>query len=113
MMIVYKELLPQAYLLVLAYDPTTSDLALARQLACALRSGKPAVWVDCRLLTTFSATAIRLLHACHRSLQQRQAQLVLCRVPEHLARLPALAGLRLAPTYQEAAGQQYYSLLMA
>ena len=106
MLIVYHELLPQAYLLILAHDPTTSELPLAWQLKRAMRSGKPAVWVDCRLLHTLSGTAIRLLLACHRCLQRRHAQLVLCRVPPYLAQWPALADLCLAPTYEEAAALQ-------
>ena len=103
MMIVYHELLPQAYLLVPAYDPTTSELPLAWQLKRAMRSGKPAVWVDCRLLHTLSATTIRLLRACHRSLQRRQAQLMLCHVPAGVAEGPELAGLCQVPTYEHAA----------
>ncbi|GAA4502177.1 hypothetical protein GCM10023172_25170 [Hymenobacter ginsengisoli] len=106
MLIAYYELLPQAYLLVPAHDPTTSELPLAWQLRCAMRSGKRAVWVDCRLLHTLSATAIRLLHACHRRLQRQQAQLVLCHVPARLAHSAALAELYLAPTYEEAAALQ-------
>lgn len=109
MMIVYHELLPQAYVLVLAPDPAaTSELELAQQLSHAVQSGKPAVWVDCRLLSTLSATAVRLLRACHHRLQRRQAQLVLCRVSAALARAlrQASADLCLAPTFDEAAAQQ-------
>lgn len=106
MMIVYHEILPQAYLPIPAHDPTTSELPLAWQLKRAMRSGKPAVWVDCRLLHTLSGTALRLLRACHRTLQRRHAQLVLCRVPAALAQWPALAGLCLAPTYEAAAALQ-------
>jgi anti-anti-sigma regulatory factor len=107
-MIVYHELLPQAYVLGLAPGPaTTLELALAQQLRCAERSGKTAVWVDCRLLTSLSARAVRLLHACHHRLR-RQAQLVLCRVSGSLARAlrQASADLCLAPTFNEAAAQQ-------
>jgi hypothetical protein len=44
MMIVYHELLPQAYVLVLASGPaTTSERELAQQLSHAGQSGKPAV----------------------------------------------------------------------
>jgi hypothetical protein len=59
-MIVYHELLPEAYLLVLAADPTPGlvpEAELAALLRQAARSGKPAVWVDCRLLPTLSRPA--------------------------------------------------------
>ena len=87
-MIVHYELLPEAYLLVLAANPTPGpapEAELAAQLRQAARSGKPAVWVDCRLLPTLSRPAARLLWACHHRLQRRRAQLVLCRVSEPLA----------------------------
>lgn len=86
-LIVYQALLPDAYLLVLAPDPATaSELELAQHLSAAAQSGQPAVWVDCRLLATVSATAARLLAACHYRLRQRGAELVLSRVSARLAR---------------------------
>lgn len=86
MLIVHHELLPEIYLLVLAPDPATpSELELAHHLGCAARSGKPAVWVDCRLVDAMSATAARLLWVCHHRLRKRGAQLVLCRVSAPLA----------------------------
>lgn len=86
MLIVHHELLPECYLLVLAPDAAqASELELAQHLSCAVRSGKPAVWVDCRLLDTISLTAVRLLWACHHRLKRRGAELVLCRVSEPLA----------------------------
>ncbi len=87
MLIIHHEVLSDAYLLVVAPDPaTTSELELAQHLSAAAQSGKPAVWVDCRLLTTVSPTAARLLAACHYRLQQRGAELVLGRVSAQLAR---------------------------
>ena len=88
MLIVHHELLPEIYLLVLAPDPASpSELELAHHLSCAVRSGKPAVWVDCRLVDMLSPTAARLLWACHYRLQRRGAHLVLCRVSAALAQL--------------------------
>jgi len=87
-MIVYHELLPEAYLLVLAANPTPGpvpEAELAEQLRRAARSDKPAVWVDCRLLPTLSRPAARLLWACHHRLRRRHARLVLCRVSGPLA----------------------------
>lgn len=93
-MIVYHELLPEAYLLVLATDPTPGpapEAELAAQLRQAVRSGKPAVWVDCRLLPTLSRPAARLLWACHHRLRRRHARLVLCRVSAALGEALAQA----------------------
>lgn len=94
-MLVYHELLPEAYLLVLAANPTPNPAAeaeLAEQLRRAARSGKPAVWVDCRLLPRLSRPAARLLWACHYRLRRRQARLVLCRVSAPLAQALEQAG---------------------
>lgn len=108
MMIVYHELLPQAYVLGLTPGPAF-EVALAQQLRHAERSGKAALWADCRLLTSLSAEAVRLLHTCHHRLRRRQARLVLCRVAGQLAGAlrQASADLCLAPTFDEAAAQQY------
>ncbi|MGI4737064.1 MAG: STAS domain-containing protein [Janthinobacterium lividum] len=88
MLIVYHELLPDSYLLILTPgSATASELELAHHLSCAARSGKAAVWVDCRLVDILSPTAVRLLWACHYRLRKRGAQLVLCRVSAALAQL--------------------------
>jgi hypothetical protein len=115
MLIVHHELLPEIYLLVLAPDPAApSEFELAHHLGCAARSGKPAVWVDCRLVATMSATAARLLWACHHRLRQRGAQLVLCRVSatlEQLLRQHCPSGiapdLHLVDSLDEAVAQLY------
>lgn len=86
MLIIYQALLPEAYLLVLASGGRPhAEAELARSLAQAASCNRPAVWVDCRLLDTLSATAGRLLRRLHHCLGQRQAQLVLCHVSEALA----------------------------
>ena len=93
-MLVYHEILPEAYLLVLATAPTPSpapEAELAAQLRLAVCSTKPAVWVDCRLLATLARPAARLLWACHHRLRRRRARLVLCRVSAPLARALELA----------------------
>jgi hypothetical protein len=117
MMIVHHELLPDSYLLILAAnhaDP--SELELARHLNCAARSGKPAVWVDCRLLDSLSLTAARLLLACHYRLQRRKAQLILCRVSERLEQALQRASdhlmpsLCLVPTLDDAAEQTWHHM---
>jgi len=112
-MVVFHEPFPNSYLLALAptaaATPTTAETELETHLAQACRSGKPAVWVDCRLLDTLSATAAWLLWACQQRLRRRHARLVLCRVPAAVERAlrKALAGsgahLLIVPTLDDAA----------
>ncbi|GEM_PF-1402323 len=93
MLIVYQELLPEAYLLVLASNGAASaEAELAYHFGQAAQSGRPAVWIDCRLVDTFSPLAGRLLRRLHYCLRQRQAQLVLCRVSDGLAHCLQAAG---------------------
>ena len=110
-MIVCHELFPTSYLLALAPTAATTmtETELEAHLALACCSGRPAVWVDCRLLDTISATAAWLLWACQQRLHRRHARLVLCRVPaavEHILR-HTLAGagtdLLIVPTLDDAA----------
>ena len=116
-MIVYHEMFPTSYLLALAPTPATAtakapasaETELEKHLAQACRSGKPAVWVDCRLLDTLSATAAWLLWACQQRLHRRHARLVLCRVPAAVERIlrrtlvGAGPGLLIVPTLDDAA----------
>lgn len=106
MTIAYQAAFDAGYLLVLApgEGPVTD---LAHQLDYACRSGKPAVWVDCRLLDTLSATATWLLWACHLRLQHRQVKLVFCNVSERLThvlqRIFTCGGLGIVPSLDDAA----------
>ena len=116
-MIVCHELFPTSYLLALAPPPATApatapatdETELEKYLAHACCSGKPAVWVDCRLLDTLSATAAWLLWACQQRLHRRHARLVLYRVPAAVERIlrRTLAGtgpqLLIVPTLDDAA----------
>ena len=104
MTIAYRELLPTAYLLVLAPGPPDPrEHVLAHELRQAARSGRAAVWVDCRLLPTLSCRAVRLLRAWHGRLRASHARLVLCRVPDYLAQaLPPAAGPAQVFTLDEA-----------
>lgn len=109
-MIIYHEPLPSGYLLALAPTTTTAlEPQLAAHLAQACRSGKPAVWVDCRLLDTLSPTAAWLLWACQQRLHRRHARLVLYRVSATLERMLGCtlactgSGLLIVPTLDDAA----------
>ena len=110
-MIVCPKLFPTSYLLALAPTVTTTlaETELEAHLTLACRSGRSAVWVDCRLLDTVSATAAWLLWACQQRLHRRHARLVLYRVPasvEHILRRTlagAGADLLIVPTLDDAA----------
>ncbi|MBO2030705.1 hypothetical protein J4D99_04815 [Siccationidurans ginsengisoli] len=109
-MIIYQEAFPTCYLLALSSSAAaTAETELAAHLAHACRSGKPAVWVDCRLLDALSATAAWLLWACQQRLHRRRARLVLCQVPAAVERTlrRTLAGtgaeLFIVPTLDDAA----------
>lgn len=95
-MVVYHESLPTSYLLVLAPNTTGSlERDLAHHLREACRCGKPAVWVDCRLLDRLSVVSARMLWASHLRLHRRGVRLVLCRVSECLKQ--ALGQVRANP----------------
>ena len=85
MTVVYHEILADSYLLILAPGQQGErEGALAHWLHCAQRSGKPAVWVDCGMLSSLSDEAAGLLWSSHYQLQQNHAQLVLVHVPERV-----------------------------
>jgi anti-anti-sigma regulatory factor len=87
MTVVYHELLPDSYLLILAPGHEgEGEVGLAYWLKRAQRSGKPAVWVDCGMLNSLSNEAVRLLWSSHHQLQEKHSQLVLVHVPERVKR---------------------------
>ncbi|MBF9141156.1 STAS domain-containing protein [Hymenobacter properus] len=87
MTVVYHELLPESYLLILAPSHAEEpEAALAHSLHCAQRSGKAAVWVDCGMLHSLSDEAVRLLWVAHHQLEEKHAKLVLVHVPERVRR---------------------------
>ena len=109
-MLILHELFPSSYLLALAPSASpASEAELAAHLAHACRSGKSAVWVDCRLLDTLTATAAWLLWSCQQRLHRRHARLVLYRVSaaveQTLRRTLACTGtqLHIVPTLDDAA----------
>ena len=106
MTIAYHEAFPAGYLLVLA-SGEAPDADLAHHLDRACRSGKPAVWLDCRLLDSLSATSTWLLWACQYRLQRKQVKLVFCNVSERLdralRRIFTCGDLCIVPTLDDAA----------
>ncbi|AYA38512.1 STAS domain-containing protein [Hymenobacter oligotrophus] len=78
---VYREILPESYLLILADDiPANVDDedALDRALRRASRSGKSSVWVDCSHLHHLPADAAELLGYYYQRLSRHGMSLVLC-----------------------------------
>lgn len=104
MLTVYQENLPAGHLLVLATGgspPADAELARALQVAC--HSGKPAVWVDCRLLDSLPLTAARQLWAFHLRQWRRGGLLVLCHVSKRLSWVLHQAASRMGPALHIAA----------
>ena len=112
MLVVYHEAFPDRYLITLVPSKTPEDAGLAAHLDRACRSSKIAVWIDCRLLHTLSATVIWLLRACQHRLRRRKAHLVLCStsadVEQALRQVFAPADLCLVPTLDAPVNQGSY-----
>lgn len=120
MTVVYPQLLPDSYLLILAPGrdgESRPENELAHWLNCAQLSGKAAVWVDCGMLQALSAEAAGLLWAAHRRLQATGVHLVLVHVAERVrkALLSCAAALEtsIVPTLLDAARRQGPRVAMA
>ena len=114
---VYRELLPESYLLLLLpgpAHPTGAEPSLAWGLDCASRSGRAAVWVDCELVHDLSPAAVQLLAHYHGRLEEAQQQLLLVHCSEVLIeRLQSAVGcppFSFACTLHEAAWQSGLAL---
>ena len=91
---VYRELLPDSYLLILtSSSETTDDAHLAYALRRACRSGKHSVWIDCSQLHNLPSSTLRVLLRYYQRLRRRQIPLVLCHLGE-----AARHGLNSLPT---------------
>ncbi|GAB3232626.1 hypothetical protein GCM10027346_20020 [Hymenobacter seoulensis] len=107
---VYREILPESYLLILADDnePATKD-QLSYALRRASRSGKPNIWVDCSHTRNLSFATLRLLARYYRRLRKQQVQLVLCHLGDSarqlMAKLPTALCPPVVPTLLDA--EQY------
>ncbi|MBC8084950.1 MAG: hypothetical protein H7Z21_17270 [Hymenobacter sp.] len=83
MMNVYREILPDSYLLILIdTHQTTEAETLERALQRAGGSGKANIWVDCSELHHPSKAIIQLLGEFHVRLHHRHIQLVLCHLED-------------------------------
>ena len=83
MLKVYRELLPNGFLLILSPDLAclSGELKLTRALHRASRSDKRAVLVDCSLVERLTSEAVDLLLAYAHMLRAQSRRLVLCHVP--------------------------------
>jgi ABC-type transporter Mla MlaB component len=85
---VYHEILPESYLLILAENQELpEEVALAKLLRQAARSGKSYVWIDCSHVHQLSQQALQLLVKYYKQLRQRHMPLVLCHLDEGLQQL--------------------------
>lgn len=107
---VYREILPESYLLILANDvpasPDHADDALDRALSRAARSGKSSVWVDCSHLHHLPSDAAELLTYYYHKLHKHGMNLVLCHlsdtVQQELAALAPTLHVPIVPTLLDA-----------
>lgn len=85
MLEVYREVLPDSYLLIL-HDTAArqAEADLARALHRASRSGKPAVWLDCSMVNYLSGEAQQLLLTYDDLLPRLGALLVMCHLNDEL-----------------------------
>ncbi|WP_324674958.1 STAS domain-containing protein [Hymenobacter sp. GOD-10R] len=76
---VYREILPESYLLILAPERhTLGSVPLAQALFGAAHSGKPSVWIDCSELHQLSTHTCQVLLHYHQQFTKRGIQLILC-----------------------------------
>lgn len=104
---VYREILPESYLLILADDNEPAGSSqLSYALRRALRSGKPSIWIDCSHLHNLSFSTLRVLLRYYRRLQERHIPLVLCHldgpVGQLLAKLPTALRPPVVPSLLDA-----------
>jgi len=76
---VYREILPESYLLILAPEQhTLGGVPLSQALYGAAHSGKPSVWVDCSNLQQLSHHTCQVLLHYYQQYMQLGISLVLC-----------------------------------
>lgn len=107
MLDVHRELLPNAYLLVLSPDSGTGhELKLTRALHRASRTDKPAIVLDFSLVEALSLEAVDLLLAYAFVLHSQGRRLILCHVPQlvqhHFLHLDADSQPLLVPSLLDA-----------
>lgn len=107
---VYREILPESYLLILAEEEDSAGEAqLSYALRLASRSGKSSIWIDCSHIPRLSFSALRMLVRYYRRLRNQHISLVLCHLGDptrqQLAKLPTAVCPPVVPTLLDA--EQY------
>ncbi|MCR5888651.1 hypothetical protein LRS06_12920 [Hymenobacter sp. J193] len=108
---VYREILPESYLLILADEVPASprEEALDWALRRAARSGKSSVWIDCSHLTHLPPDAAELLTFYYHKLHKHGMSLVLCHLSgEVRAELEALAPILHPPIVDTLLDAEHY-----
>ncbi|TYZ09660.1 hypothetical protein FY528_10495 [Hymenobacter lutimineralis] len=108
---VYREILPESYLLILADEVPAAphDGALDWALRRAARSGKSSVWIDCGHLTHLPPDAAELLTFYYHKLQKHGMSLVLCHLcPEVRLELEALVPVLHPPIVDTLLDAEHY-----
>jgi hypothetical protein len=105
---VWREKLPESYLLILEDGPAGPEVPLERALYRAAHSGKEAVWLDCSLLSDLPTEAAEILLAYQQHLPEVGMCLVLSHVSAEVQRQ-----LHAAVVYRESAPPIVASLLEA
>ncbi|QJX48277.1 hypothetical protein HMJ29_15615 [Hymenobacter taeanensis] len=83
MLDVYREVLPNGFLLILSPEASpTDEIKLSRALHRATRSDKQAILIDFGLVDHISEEAIELLLAYAYMLHSQERRLILCHVPQ-------------------------------
>jgi anti-anti-sigma regulatory factor len=96
MLNIYREILPDSYLLILTGSGNPEGAGSLRQaLSRAGASGKRSIWIDCGSLVAFSAATLQVLSEYYLGFQRKRLTLVLC----HLTG-PAAETLQLLPWAQ-------------
>jgi hypothetical protein len=103
---VYREILPQSYLLILT-DSEPEDLSpLAYALRLASRSGKSSIWIDCSHLPKMPFRVLRLLVRAYRRLRMRNVSMILCHMGDkdnhQMAKLPTSSCPPVVPSLLDA-----------
>ncbi|SNC59821.1 Anti-anti-sigma regulatory factor (antagonist of anti-sigma factor) [Hymenobacter gelipurpurascens] len=101
---VYREILPNSFLLILtgSGESSVAVLLLTEALEQACHSGKTSIWVDCSQVQQLSTLELAVLEHYSTELLVRGITLVVCHPPDSLSTALPKAHLLLAPSLLDA-----------
>ncbi|WP_022821825.1 STAS domain-containing protein [Hymenobacter norwichensis] len=79
---VYREILPESYLLILTGSHFTDAHTLQRALHRAGGSGKANIWIDCSEMSHPTTAVVELLGQFCKQVRSRGIELILCHLEE-------------------------------